>query len=674
MLAILLMLPLSMLIGILGFFFTGETINVMTLGGLALAVGTVVDAGIVVVENIMRHRRMGKDAKSAASDGANEVAAPVFAGTITTLVVFIPAIFLTGTIKVLFIPLALAAAITIGASYVIAMTVVPVFCERFLGKNDASGKARAQDGAVGNEAVGQYGGKLKLAMRGGPMTVIVIVGATGASFLLMPLLGSELFPEVDVGTFEVRIKTIPGTRLENTEALVERIEHSIVDTIPQDEVQTIISNVGLPVGKAAGFSTILSSNSGPDTAYIIVNLRSKGRSRLTKSYVEALREKFLFVTGGIINAALNEGAPSPIDIEIKTGTLEAGREAAELIEVAMKDVRGAADVQVAQMLDYPQLDIKIDCTKAAYYGLSQDDVAKNVLSAYGSSTGYKLMIWVDPASGKDFFIGVQLGDNKAESMDELRNLPIRIETEGGPRTIPLSNVATIQRVNIPGEIAHADISRVNNVYVNVEGRDLGSVVSDVEKRLKNLELPGGITVSLQGPVVAMREGAGSLGFGLLVASILVFLILMAQFKSFLDPLIIMLAVPLALAGVVLMLFVTRTTLNIQSLMGALMLIGVAVNNSIPLVEFANVQRREGKSAFDAAFAAARIRLRPILMTSLTLVASMLPFAFNLMRGSEAMVPLARAVIGGMIVSTALTLFLIPTVYALIKKPHLTEAV
>ena len=679
-LAILLMLPLALLTGILGFFFTGETINVMTLGGLALAVGTVVDAGIVVVENIIRHRAMGKDPFTAAEEGTSEVATPVFAGTITTLAVFIPVIFLSGMVKFLFLPLALAAAITIAASYVIAMTVGPAFCARFLGKIESDPKTGVSEKEGKEKAKGMYEKLLTAAMRGGVVTIATIGGITVAIFLLFPALGSELFPEVDAGTFEVRIKTVPGTRLGKTEELVARIEDSINETIGADNVQSIISNIGLPVGKAAGFSTILSSNSGTDTAYVIVNLHSKGRSRSTASYVSELRgkwktkfsdEKFLFVTGGIINAALNEGAPSPIDIEIKTGKLSTGREAAEIIEAAMHDIPGAADVQIAQMLDYPQLDIKVDRTRAAFYGLSQDEIAKNVLTAYGSSTGYTSLIWVGP-DGKDFFMGVQLGDNRADTLDELRNLPLRVQTDAGPTTIPLSNVAEINRVNIPGEIAHADISRVNNVYINVEGRDVGSVAADVEDRLAELDLPKGVTVSTQGPVKTMREGAANLGFGLIVAAVLVFLILMAQFKSFIDPLIIMLAVPLALAGVVLILFLTGTTLNIQSFMGSLLLIGVVVNNSILLVEFANAKLRAGLTPFDAAFAAARIRVRPILMTSATLIASMAPFAFALLPGNEAMIPLARAVIGGMLVSTILTLFLVPCVFALIKR-NPTEA-
>jgi CzcA family heavy metal efflux pump len=671
--AIMLMLPLSILIGLLGFYFTGETINVMTLGGLALAVGTVVDAGIVVVENIMRHRAMGKDALTAAGEGTQEVAAPVLAGTITTLAVFVPAIFLSGMIKFLFLPLSLAAVMTIAASYFIAMTVAPTFCARFLGK--VTGKAAASNVDTENNSGGFYAATLRKAMRGGFLTIAAIVGATAGCFLLVPALGTELFPDVDAGTFEVRIKTIPGTRLEKTEELVAEIEDSIKETVSEESVQSIISNIGMPVGKGAGFSTILSSNSGPDTAYIIVNLKNE-RAKSTLGYVKELRakwaeqfpqEKFLFVTGGIVNAALNEGAPTPIDIEIKTGSLDAGRAAAEGIEAAVQGIPGAVDIQIAQMLDYPQLDIEVDRTKAALYGLTQEGVAKNVLTAYGSSASFQSMIWVDPKSGTDFFIGVQLGDNEADSLDELRSLPLRIQTEDGPSIIPLSSIATLKRVNIPGEIAHADISRVNNVYINVEDRDLGSVVADVEKRLEDVELPPGVTVSLQGPVMTMREGISKLGFGLVVACVLVFLVLMAQFKSFVDPLIIMLAVPLAMAGVVVMLFVTGTNLNIQSLMGALMLIGVVVNNSILLVEFANLQLKEGKTPFEAAYAAARIRVRPIIMTSLTLIASLLPFAFALLPGNEAMVPLARAVIGGMLVSAVLTLLLIPCVFALFKK-------
>jgi multidrug efflux pump subunit AcrB len=379
-------------------------------------------------------------------------------------------------------------------------------------------------------------------------------------------------------------------------------------------------------------------------------------------------EKFLFVTGGIINATLNEGVAAPIDIQIAAGTLEACRAAAEKIERAVRDVPGAVDVQIAQALDYPQLDIHVDRAKAALYGLTQEDVARNVVTAYGSSLGHSRMIWIDQG-GTDFFIGVQYEDNEIESIDELKNVPLPVVIDGERTAVPLSSVAEIRRINIPGEIAHYNMSRVNDVYVNVEGRDLGSLVKDVEKVIEGIALPAGVTVSLRGPVQSMREGASSLGFGLATAVVLVFLVLMAQFRSFSEPLIIMLAVPLALSGVVVSLFVTGTNINIQSLMGSLMLIGIVVNNSILLVEFSNRQMDRGHSAFEAAYEAACVRLRPILMTSLTMIASMMPFAFGFFIGNEAMVPLARAMIGGMMVSTVLTLVLVPCVYTLAKKPQ-----
>jgi CzcA family heavy metal efflux pump len=675
--AVLLVLPLSLLIGVLGFYFTGSTLNVMTLGGLALAVGTVVDAGIVVVENTVRHyRNLGKDVRQAAVDGASEVAGPVLAGTITTLAVFTPVLFLSGMIRDLFAPLSLAAVITIGASYILALTVIPAFCARFLASKRDLKRATNAKAARGTAMERGYERLLRPTLRQPLLTTVVILAVTAASFLLWPKLGSDLFPDVDAGTFELRIKTIPGTRLEDTEALVAEIEAAIREVIPSDELQTLISNIGLPVGKAAGYSTILSSNSGGDTAFIVVNLLNEGRATSTSTYVERLREllgqrfpreQFLFVKGGIINAALNEGVAAPIDIQLTTSDLGPARQAAEQIVRAVREVPGAVDVQIAQALDYPQLDIQVDRTKAAYYGLTQRNVAENVLTALGSSTGYRPMIWLDPSSGTDFFVGVQFADNEADSFEELRNLPLVVNDRAGRRTVPLSSVAEIRRVNIPGEIARNNIARVMDVYANVSGRDLGSVVADVEAVLEDVVLPDGITMELRGPVTTMRAGAASLGLGLLTATILVFLVLMAQFRSFVDPLLIVLAVPLGLAGVVLMLYLTGTTQNIQSLTGTLMLIGVVVNRSILIVEFANARMREGVSAYDAAVAAARTRLRPILMTALVLIASMLPFTFQLAPGNEAMIPLARALVGGLLVSTVLTLFLVPCAYVLVKR-------
>jgi len=674
-LAIISVILLSLLIGGLGFYFTGHTINVMTLGGVALAVGTVVDAGIVVVENIIRHQRMGKSAAEAAQDGASEVAMPVLAGTITTLAVFIPAIFLTGMIKYLFEPLSVAATMTIGASYVIAMTVVPVFCARFVRSRVSVATTAPHEEEV-PEPSGVFATLLGGAMKVRWLVIASMAGLVAASVFLLPRIGTELFPDVDAGTFELRVRTTPGDRLEVTEELVARLEETIQSVIPAHEIENIISNVGLPVGKGAGFSTVLSSNSGPDSAFLVVNLIKSGRSTSTQEYVETLRamlaqdypqQQFLFVTGGIINAALNEGVAAPISVQVSAGTLEQCRTTAEQVVEKVRQIPGAVDVQIAQSLDYPQFDIHVDRTRAKYLGLDQEEVAHTVLTALGSSVGFAPTIWVDPASGIDFFMGVQYATNEARSLDEMRNIPLSLNGSKGPVTIPLSNIATIQRVNIPGEVAHYNIARVNDVFVNVSGRDLGSVAADVERAIADLPLELGVKITLRGPVTTMKSGGRMLGVGLATAAVLVYLVMIAQFRSFVDPLVIMLAVPLGLTGVLVMLYLTNTTINIQSLMGTLMMIGVAVNNSILLVEFANVLRERGYDAQRAAISAAQIRLRPILMTFLTLVASMAPFSLNLAPGGEAMVPLARALIGGMLVSTVLTLFLVPCVYSLVPR-------
>ena len=680
---------LSILIGALAFYFTGQTLNVMTLGGIALAVGTVVDAGIVVVENIVRHLRMGKSASDAARDGAGEVSGAVLAGTLTTLAVFIPVIFLTGMIRFLFEPLSAAATMTIGASYFVAMTVVPAYCARFL--RGRVGAQPVEEDSAGNRQAetpsyeaprGFYAGLLSGALRLRWLVIIATLALVGASALLFPLIGTELFPSVDAGTFEIRLKTIPGTRLEDTETLVARLEDTIKEVVPEHEIEALISNIGLPVGKGAGFSTILSPNSGPDTAFIVVNMIQSGRQTSTDEYVERLREllaerfpreEFLFTSGSIVNAALSEGAPTPITVQISAGTLAQCRDAAERVVDVVGTIAGTADVQIAQALDYPQLDIKVDRTKARYLGLSQEDVAQSILTAYGSSIGYSSTIWVDPKSGTDFFMGVQYENNEARSLDELRNLPLSIDTPDGPVTVPLSNVATLNRVNIPGEVKHYNISRVNDVYVNVSGRDVGSVAADVERALADMEFAPGVAATLRGPVETMKTGARTLGIGIVVAAVLVYLVMLAQFRSFVDPLIIMLAVPLGLSGVLAMLYLTHTTLNIQSLMGTLMMIGVVVNNSILLVEFANQLRVQGYGSRQAALTAASVRLRPILMTSLTLVASMAPLSIHLAPGGEAMIPLARAMIGGMIMSTVLTLFLVPCVYTIVKGDSLPVA-
>ena len=679
--AILLLLPLSMVIGLLGLSWTGMTINVMTLGGLALAVGTVVDAGIVVVESISRRLDRGSAPAEAARLGTEEVAAPVLAGTITTLAIFLPALFLTGMVRFLFEPLAVAAALAIGVSYLLAMTLLPAFAARFFRPVTPAAAPEAASTTSTSLPVkaadrGFFGRLLARVVASPRRTVAVITLAAAASLLLLPTVGTELFPAVDDGSFEIRLRTLPGTRIEETEKLVAEVEAVIAEVIPKEEILTVLANIGLPVGKGAGFSTILSPNSGPDSAFLVVTLRNEGRGTSTADYVRSLRnvfaerfprQQFLFRQGGIIQAALNEGAAVPITVQIAAGNLATAREFAEKVVPRVREVPGAVDVQIAQALDYPQLDVEVDRTRASYMGLSQQDVAENILTALGSSVGYAPTIWVDPASGIDFFLGVQYATNEAENLDAIRNLPLAVETASGPKNVPLSNLATIRRVNIPGEIAHYNISRVYDVLVNVDGRDVGAVAADIERVLATMDPPAGVTTTFRGPVVTMRQGTASLGWGLALATLLVYLVMLAQFRSFTDPLIIMLAVPLGLAGVVVALSITDTTFNIQSLLGTLMMIGIVVNNSILLVDQANQLAATGVSPREAAVAAGQTRLRPILMTSLTLLASMAPLCFPLAPGSEAMIPLARALVGGMVASTVLTLFLIPAVWVLVQR-------
>ena len=674
--AILLLLPASLLVGVLALHFCNVSINIMTLGGLALAVGTVVDAGIVVVENIIRHLDRGESAYDAAQKGAEEVASPVLAGTITTLAIFLPALFLSGMVRYLFEPLALTAAVSIAASYIFAMTLLPAFCARFF-------KARHQDKAEYRTSEttashSRYTMVFHRSVQRPWVTSFCVFAVAFGCCLLLPRVGTELFPSVDDGVFEIRMRTLPGTRIEKTEVLVEQIEAVIKEVIPANQLMTMLANIGLPVGKGAGFSTILSPNSGPDSAFIVVTLRNDMNRASTASYVSRLRkelyqkfprEQFLFRQGGIIQAALNEGSPVPITVQVAAGNLASAREFAEKVVTRVRDVPGTVDVQIGQALDYPQLDVEVDRTRASYMGLSQKNVAENILTALGSSVGYAPSIWVDPTTGIDFFLGVQYKTNEVESLDAMRNLPLAVRTPDGPKNIPLSNLAKIRRVNIPGEIAHYNISRVYDVLVNVENRDVGSVAADVEKAVGTLDPPDGVNTTLRGPVVTMKEGTAVIGWGLAVATLLVYLVMLAQFRSFIDPLIIMLAVPLGLAGVVGLLYLTDTTLNIQSLLGTLMMIGIVVNNSILLVDRANTNLRSGDLPHDAVVSATHSRLRPILMTSLTLLASMAPFCVRLVPGTEAMIPLARALVGGMAVSTILTLFLVPSVWLLVNRRH-----
>jgi multidrug efflux pump subunit AcrB len=691
-LIITLAIPLSILAAFIGLSFTGNSVNAMVLGGLALAVGRLVDDAIVVLENTDRHLALGKPALQAALDGAAEVAMPVVVATITTIVVFFPVVFLTGIGKFLFTPLALAVSFSIAASYLVAMTVIPVCSARFL-----HGHAAAAAGVGVLAGVDRGFTRLRewyaCRLRGAIAQPWRVLGAAAAAFVvalgLMRFVGTELFPEVDAGQLSIRMQAPSGTRIERTEELVARAEAAIKETVPRDELQMLIANIGVLLDWPAAYTP----NAGPQDAFFEVQLTDQ-RSHTAQGYARRLRQRlaeavpdaeFSFHTGGLMAAALNFGLPSPIDIQVTGNDLHVARGIAEQVRDAIAGVPGAVDVRIPQRLDYPAINATVDRVRAANLGLTPKAVVQNIVTSLNSSINFDPAFWIDTGNGNHYFLGAQYREADITSLSTLENIPITMgrgtvrepETsrDGVPRTrngsqepVLLRNLATFERTTAPTEVNHLNISRVIDVFANVSGRDVGSVAADITRRIEPLhaQLPKGYAVTMRGEVQRMAESFANLGFGFLLAIVLVYLVMVAQFRSFLDPFIIMFAVPLGLIGVVAILLLTGTTLNVQSFMGVIFMVGITVSNSVLWVEFANRLRADGRGLDDAIVDAAAIRLRPILMTSLAAVLGLVPMAIGIGHGSEANVPLARAVVGGLSVSTVLTLFVVPPLYRIFK--------
>ncbi|MHB8383489.1 MAG: efflux RND transporter permease subunit [Candidatus Binataceae bacterium] len=689
--AIFLSIPLSILAATFCLFMGGSTINIMTLGGFALAIGRLVDDSVVVLENINRHLAEGKEPAVAAKEGAEEVAMPVFASTLTTIIVFFPVMFLFGVAKYLFSALALAVVLAMLASYVVAMAVIPIYCARFLTQEEARALEEASSGGGANHAepsgtlfqrafgvfnrryqrfADWYERRLRLALD----HKFIVIGAVSALFvvslLIFPLLGTQLFPTTDAGKFIIHMRSPAGTRIELTEALAGRIENEIRRIIPPQELDTVVSNLGL----APSISAIYSSNSGEDTGEIMVTLKDNHRFS-TFYYMDKLRKrlpvavpsvKTFFSSGSIIDAVLNFGLPAPIDIQIS------GPDYAQLYSVARRiqgDVRKLPDVSqtyIPQEPDYPTIDVKVDRMRAGRLGLTEKDVVTNVITALTSNQMIAPSIWIDRATGNDYFLTAQYREEAINSTDTLNNIPVHHIADGGghEQSIPLRNVATLVPEKYPSEADHYNIQRVVDVLVQPATSDLGGTENSIETRLKRLKLPPEVQITYRGAVAAMQRSFSSFGFGLGMAVLLLYLVMVAQFASFLDPVIIMFAVPMGLIGVIWTLWLTSTTLNIESFMGIIVMVGIVVSNSILLVDFANQRRREGQALRPAVVESARIRMRPILMTALATVAGLMPIALEIGAGSEASAPLARAAVGGLTVSTVLTLVLVPCIYEL----------
>lgn len=673
--AIFLSIPLSLLAAAFGLFLHGSTINVMTLGGFALAIGRLVDDSVVVLENVSRHLALGKSPEQAARDGADEVALAVLASTITTVIVFFPVMFLFGVAKYLFSALSLAVVLSMLASYVVAMTVIPVFCARFLRPGDV---AEGEDGE-GHGGFAWFSGPYErfaaryerllrgaLDRKGRVIAGMALVFAV--AMLGYPMLGTELFPRTDAGQFVINLRMPTGTRIEVTEKLAEQVERIIRETIPASDLERVVSNLGL----APGFSAIYSPNAASDSGFVMVSLKS-GHARSTWDCMRDLRATLsrelpqvqaFFQSGSIIDAVLNFGLAAPIDVQLSGPDYHQLHELAQQISGRLRGQSRVADVFVPQESGYPTLAIKVDRVKAARLGLSQRDVVSNVITALTSNQMIAPSIWIDPKNGNDYFLTVQYPEDAIRSTETLLDIPVRgsrAQDEHGD-AILLRNVATVERTTAPAEADHYDIQRVVDVLVAPRGDDVGGTQTAIQKALADLELPKGVQIAYRGSASAMQESFSSFGFGLSMAMVLLYLVMVAQFRSFLDPFIIMFSVPMGLIGVVATLLATGTTLNIESFMGTIVMVGIVVSNSILLVDFANQRRREGRPLRQAIVEASRVRMRPILMTALATVVGLLPIALELGEGSEASAPLARAAVGGLAVSTVLTLVLVPALY------------
>lgn len=680
--AVFLSIPLSALAAFLALSMGNGTINAMILGGLALAFSRLIDNSVVVLENIFRHMEMGESPAVAAEKGGAEVAIPVLAATLTTVVVFFPVAFLNGVSRFLFVALALAVVFSLFASYIVALTVVPLFCAKFIhgvhghgeGSGDApapaptgwGGRFNAWFNARFNGMLDRYDGTLRLSMLRPVATVIGITGLFVVSLAVYPLIGKAYFPRTDPSQFVVNLKAPTGTRLELSEKLIAQVEDIVRAEVPKADLRILVSNVGV----TPDFSAMYTPNSGPHTAFVQVGL-NEGHKVSSFEYMNRVRARLAkelpqlnayFQTGGLVDAVLNLGLPAPIDIQVSGSNLEAAHQAAVDIARKARALKGVSDVLVPQDIDSPSLRIDVDRVRANELGLSEKEVVGNIITALTSDQMIAPSFWIDPKSGNDYLLTVQYPENYIKNFADLAAVPLRgAKSEVGTR---LDAVSHVQHIESPTEVDHYQLKRVIDVYVAPDSEDLSAVAAGVDQIIHDAKLPGNVRVTVRGSVDAMRTSFRSFGYGLLLSTLLVYLILVAQFESFLDPFLILLAVPTGLTGVLLILWLTHTTLNIMSLMGVVMMVGIVVSNSILIVEFIRRLRADGRPLREAIAVACRVRLRPVLMTSLATLIGLIPMALALGAGSEAYAPLARAIIGGLAVSVVLTVYVVPAAYLL----------
>jgi multidrug efflux pump subunit AcrB len=690
-LAVFFSIPLSLLTTFFVLHLTGSSVNSMVLGGLALALSRLIDNSVVVLENIFRHLEGGESPAVAAEKGGREVALPVLAGTLTTVVVFFPVTLLYGVSRFLFTALALAVVISLFASYFVALTVVPLFCARFIKSAHGEAKHEADDTQVEPSTKKQsFGAKFNARFSAGfdallvrydalvekvlewPRATLGIFGVVFLlSLLLFPLLGLSFFPRTDPAQFVINFKAPSGTKLEATEQETARLEELIRKIVSKHDMGMIVSNLGLD----PGFSALFSPNSAMHTGFMQIAL-NPDHTTSSFDYIKEVKQKMstqmpelqaFFSTGSLVDGVLNMGSPVPVDVRITGTDMTADYGFAQRIAAQIRKIHGVADVYIPQDIDYPSLRLTVDRTRASELGLTEKEVVSNVITALTSNQMIAPSIWIDPKSGNNYFLTVMYKEGQVKSIDDLKAIPLH----GANITQPtrLDMVANIEQFNAPTEMDHTQIRRSVDVYVRPEQEDLGRIATAIHHILDTTEPPHGIEATLMGSVESMRASFHSFAIGLILSVVLLYLILVAQFRSFLDPFIILLALPPGITGVLLALLLWGTTLNVMSLMGVVMLAGIALSNSILIVEFAHHLIKEGMGAHEAIVSSCRVRLRPILMTSLATLIGLLPMALKLGEGSESYAPLAQALIGGLTVSVLLTIFLVPAGFLLAYREH-----
>ncbi|HEU4532570.1 MAG TPA: efflux RND transporter permease subunit, partial [Polyangiaceae bacterium] len=729
-LIVIISIPLSIFTSITVLAALGHTLNVMTLGGMALAVGILVDDATVAIENIHRNMAQRKTFVRAIVDGAQEIATPAFVSTLCICIVFVPVAFIAGAARSLFVPLAMSVVFAMMTSYFLSRTLVPTLVHLLLAKEAAAHQAHADPSGpsdpahpadpsdpahpaglahpagpahpsgpaahAGGRAArpglfarlfaafdrgferlrDAYGAWLGWALAHRAGFAFAFLGFVGASLALSPLLGRDFFPTVDAGLVKLHVRGPPGTRIEESERRFAEVEATLKSVIPEREIDTLIDNIGTPY---SGINLSLSEGAliSPADGQIFVSL--KPGHAPTAEYVSRLRRAlaerhpdttFFFLAPDISTQVLNFGIAAPIDVQIvgTPGGEAAAYEYARKLLARVAKIPGAADVHLAQVNERPEIRVNVDRTMARQAGLTQRDVASDVLISLSSSSQVAPSYWLDRKRGVQYSVAVQTPQYAIDSLEDLGSTPLAAAGgEGNPQL--LANVASLSRSSGPANVTHVNALRTFDVQANVEGTDLGSVAAGVERAVRELapELPRGVQVNVKGQVESMESSFRGLGYGLIFSVVLVYLLMVVNFQSWLDPLIILMALPGAVAGIVWMLFVTRTTLSVPALMGSIMCVGVATANSILVVTFANGQRAAGRDAREAALAAGMTRLRPVLMTALAMIVGMLPMSLGAGEGGEQNAPLGRAVVGGLLLATLSTLFFVPVMYSVLRR-------